>query len=368
MTGGGTGGHIYPAVAVAEALVRLLPRSRVLYVGTARGMESVLVPKEGLDFEAIRSSGIRGKSLSSALRGIWAASLGIGDACRIIRRFKPDVVFGTGGYVSGPVMLAARLMGIPCAIQEQNVIPGKTNLVLSRFANKTFTAWEESVEQFSGTADVKVTGNPIRASLLKATGKHEARAAFGLEDRFTLLVLGGSRGARFLVDLALEIALSGNLDIQMLLITGQDYYHNAVATLGAEQQAGIAGAKYGNIILQPYVYNMEKAYRACDLVLARAGGMTLAEITALGLPSVIVPSPNVVANHQEYNARVLETAGAAVVVKEGPDTSKQVEQGLRQILNNPGRHKKMAQAAMSIGRPDAAEQIARELIALARGV
>lgn len=366
LTGGGTGGHIYPAIAVAEALVQLLPRSKVLYVGTAQGMESVLVPKEGFDFEAIRSSGIRGKSLSSALKGVRAASLGIGDAYRIIKRFKPDVVFGTGGYVSGPVMLAARLMGIPCAIQEQNAVPGKTNLVLARLAHKTFTAWEESATLFPRKANVQVTGNPIRAGLFKPTGRDEARAAFGLRDAFTLLVLGGSRGARFLVDLALDIARSDTIDLQMLLITGRDYYDNAVISLGAQQQTGIAGAKSGNITIQPYVYNMEKAYGACDLVLARAGGMTLAEITALGLLSIIVPSPNVVGNHQEYNARILENAGAAVVVREGPDTREQVEQSIRQIMNDPAQHRKMAQAATEIGRPDAAERIARELIALAR--
>jgi UDP-N-acetylglucosamine--N-acetylmuramyl-(pentapeptide) pyrophosphoryl-undecaprenol N-acetylglucosamine transferase len=331
-------------------------------------MERELVPKEGLNFETIRSSGIRGKSLSSALRGIWAASLGVGDACRIIRSFKPDVVFGTGGYVSGPVMLAARIMAIPRAIQEQNVIPGKTNLVLSRFAHKVFVAWQESVEHFPRQAKVKVTGNPVRLNLLKPTGKDEARAALGLGGGPALLVLGGSRGARFLVDLALSLALEARFSGQMLLITGRDYYENAVAALGAVEQPGIGGAKSGNIILQPYVYNMEKAYRACDLVLARAGGMTLAEITALGLPSVIVPSPNVVANHQEYNARVLEAAGAAVVVREGPDTFKQVEESVRQILHDPERRAKMAGAAMGLGRPHAAEQIARELIALARGV
>ncbi len=368
LTGGGTGGHIYPAIAVAEALVKLLPRTKVLYVGTAQGMESSLVPREGLEFKAVRSSGIRGKSLASALRGMWAAALGVGDACRIIKQFKPDVVFGTGGYVSGPVLLAARLLGVPCAIQEQNAVPGKTNLVLSRFADKTFTAWEESAEFFPRKADVKVTGNPIRARVLQATGTTaEARAAFGLrDDKFTLLVLGGSRGARFLVDLAVDMALSADLDIQMLLITGKEYYDNAVAALGATEHTGIAGAKYGNIIIQPYVYNMEQAYRACDLVLARAGGMTLAEITALGLPSIIVSSPNVVGNHQEYNARVLETAGAAIVVREGPDTRNQVEHGIRTILGDPALHKRMAQAASEIGRPDAAFEIARELIALAR--
>ncbi len=365
VTGGGTGGHIYPAIAVAHALVELLPRTKVLYVGTPRGMESTFAPKHGLDFKPVRSLGIRGKSPLSMLKAIWTAGFGILDAFRIIRSFKPDVVLGTGGYVSGPVVLTAFLMGVPCAIQEQNAIPGKTNLLLSKVSSKTFVAWEDSKKFFPRKANVTVSGNPIRASLLTKE-KANPKKAFGLEDKFTLLVLGGSRGAKFLVDIATTIALSKNLDVQMILITGEDYYEDAVAVLGAKQQAGIDGAKYGNITIRPYIHNIEQAYRASDMVLARAGGMTLAEITALGLPSIIVPSPNVVGNHQEYNARALELAGAASVIREGPDTLRNVEQCLKDIINHPERHRKMSAAAKKIGRPNAAKDVAQGLIVLAR--
>ncbi len=365
VTGGGTGGHIYPAMAVAEAVIRLLPNAKVLYVGTSTGMESNLVPKEGFDFESIRSLGIMGKSPIAALKGIWAASLGLNDARKIIKRFRPDVVLGTGGYVSGPMVLASYLMGIPCAIQEQNAIPGKTNLILSRITKITFTAWEQTIGLFPKNANVKVTGNPIRANILNSS-IGDAKSQYGLSNQFTLLVLGGSRGARFLVDIAIDIAKAGNVNTQMILITGQEYFGRAVARLNAKVEVGIDGAKCGNIILRPYIYEMETAYRACEMVLARAGGMTLAEITALGLPSIIVPSPNVVGNHQEYNARELEAVGAALIVPEGENTFESVEQGLINILLNPERYKKMAQASRNIGRPNAAKQIALELISLAK--
>lgn len=365
VTGGGTGGHIYPAVAVAKEVREILPRASVLYVGTGTGMESSLVPKEGLDFEAIRSSGIVGKSPLMAVKGIYNAALGMGDARRILKSFRPDVVLGTGGYVSGPVVLAARLMGIPCAIQEQNAVPGKTNLALSKRVDKIFAAWEYSLKYFPRKARVKVTGNPVKASLFTAS-KVAGRTFFGLDNKPTLLVLGGSRGAQTLVEATIEIAGSGISDVQVLLITGRAYYEKAVAAVGAEPENGIEGAKTGNIIIRPYVYKMEMAYKACDLVLGRAGGMTLAEITALGLPSIIVPSPNVVGNHQEYNARALEEAGAAVVIREGPSVVQGIRDALFRLIGHSEELGRMSEASKKIGRPDAARDIARELIALAR--
>ena len=237
--------------------------------------------------------------------------------------------------------------------------------MLSRMVDRVFTAWEYSFEFFPKRAVMRVTGNPVRSKLFEST-RSEAKSYFGLGEKFTLLVLGGSRGARTLVETAVKMGLYGNLDIQMLLITGHEYYNEAVRILGAEKQTGIAGAKTGNIILRPYVYNMEMAYQACDVVLGRAGGMTLAEITALGLPSIIVPSPNVVGNHQEYNARALEEAGAAVVIREGPGVPESIHDSLNQIVSDSELYKNMANASRQIGRPNAARHIARELITLAR--
>ncbi|HHW17694.1 MAG TPA: undecaprenyldiphospho-muramoylpentapeptide beta-N-acetylglucosaminyltransferase [Firmicutes bacterium] len=366
VSGGGTGGHIYPAVAVAKKVKELLPKASILYVGTAAGMESNIVPRENLDFASIRSSGMRGKSLIVAAKGGLNALLGLKDAAGILRQFRPDVVLGTGGYVSGPVVLAAYIMGIPCAIQEQNAVPGKTNLVLSRLCKKTFAAWEYSVKYFPKRSKVIVTGNPVKGELFRIT-KEEARSFFGLSGKFTVLILGGSRGAKTLVEAGLRLCHLAGGDRDIIFITGKDYYGKVADILRAREEPGIDGSRAGNIIIRPYVYNMEMAYSASDLVVARAGGMTLAEITSLGLPSVIVPSPNVVGNHQEYNARALEEAGAACVVREDGDAPERIADAVLRLWDDEELLSKMRAASKSIGKPSAAEDIARELIKLSRG-
>jgi len=368
VTGGGTGGHIYPALAVAKKMKEVLPKAVVLYVGTRNGMESSIVPKENVEFCSIRSSGIMGKRFSVALKGIFNASIGLLDAIKILKSFQPDVVLGTGGYVSGPVVLSAWLLRIPCAIQEQNAVPGKTNLLLSRFAKKTFVAWEYSVKFFPLKAQVIVSGNPVKEDLFHVTRK-EGMNFFCLADtgKFTLLVLGGSRGAKTIVDAGIEIAKELPQNSQMLFITGREYYKKVVETLKARAESGIEGARTGNIIIRPYVYRMEMAYQACDLVLARAGGMTLSEITALGLPSIIVPSPNVVANHQEYNARALEEAEAAVVIREDELTVRRIVETFKALRENEKRLQQMRDRVRLIGRPSASEEIVKGLIELSRG-
>jgi len=366
VSGGGTGGHIYPAVAVAKAMKEMLPRSSALFVGTSSGMEKSIAAKENIEFASIRSSGIMGKSLLLAAKGALNASLGLKDAFFILRRYRPDVVLGTGGYVSGPLVLAAKLMGIPSAIQEQNAIPGKTNLTLSRFVDRTFLAWEYSERFFPKRARVKVTGNPVKRELFQVS-REEARKSFGVAEGFVLLILGGSRGARTLVDAGLLLAKDIPINFRMIFITGSEYYQKVADELKAPVEQGIEGRRTGNIIIRPYVYNMEMAYNACDLVLARAGGMTLSEITALGLPAVIIPSPNVVGNHQEYNARALEEAGAAVVVREDGDTAKDAVEAVLSLSRDSRRLEEMRRSSKRSGRPNASFEIAKELLSLARG-
>ncbi|MGB4433234.1 MAG: undecaprenyldiphospho-muramoylpentapeptide beta-N-acetylglucosaminyltransferase [Bacillota bacterium] len=365
VTGGGTGGHIYPAIAVAKSIQKIMPSASILYIGTESGMESSLVPKEGLDFMTVRSSGIVGKSPIVALKGIWNAGLGVNDARHIFKEIEPDVVLGTGGYVSGPVVLAASLMGIPCAIQEQNAVPGKTNLYLSKRVDMTFAAWENSLEYFPKNSKVKVTGNPVRETLFSVS-KDEGRAFFGLDERFTLLVLGGSRGAESIVQAAISIAREMDEGLQMILVSGSRYYEEAVSELGAVPEDGQEGARTDNVVVRPFVYNMEMAYNACDLVLARAGGMTLAEITALGLPSIIVPSPHVVGNHQELNARALEAEGAALVIREGPNLISEIRDSFFKLVQDEEAVDGMRQASRKIGKPNAAIHIADDLIEMAK--
>lgn len=368
VAGGGTGGHIYPAVAVAKAMKKLLPSSNVLFLGCANGMEARIVPAEGLDFETIRSSGIVGKSLARAAKGAVDAAKGTADALRVVRRFAPDVVFGTGGYVSGPAVLAGRLCGVPCAVQEQNAIPGKTNQVLSKFSERVFLGWEYSRRFFPNQRKFLVTGNPIKEEIVGASPE-EGRKFFELEDNglSTVLLLGGSRGARTLVELGIRLARETKNRFNLVFITGQEYYARVLRELGLDDVNSINGARTGNIIIRPYVYRMDLAYSVSDLVICRAGGMTLAEVTACGLPALVIPSPNVAANHQEYNARALEEAGAAVVIRESGATVDEAADALGELIQDRARLAAMAEASGKLGNPHAATDIARELLRIARG-
>lgn len=370
VTGGGTGGHVYPAVAIAKEMLATLPSAEILYIGTQQGMENSIAPREKLEFMAVRSSGVMGKSPFVAAKGLAAASAGVSDALRALRRFRPDVVVGTGGYASGPVMAAAWLLRVPRAIQEQNAVPGKTNVFLSTISNRTFAAWDYSVRFFANRSRVTVTGNPIRGDLL-ASDRQEGRAWFGLPaDGPAVLLLGGSRGARTLAEAGIKLAARLPSGVSMIFITGDQYWKEAAEALGAKPCPGIEGARAGNITLRPYVHDMAKAYGAADLVIGRAGGMTLSEITALGLPSVIVPSPNVAGNHQEYNARALEEAGAATVVREGGEAAgsapDRIVSAVLTLLEDDKRRSQMANSAKTIGKPSASKDICRQLVDLAR--
>ncbi len=366
VTGGGTGGHIYPAIEVAREMARMLPQSKVLYVGTKAGMESQIVPREGLPFETVRSSGVMGKSPLVAARGLLNASMGLKDAASLLRSFKPDVVLGTGGYASGPVMLAAYTLRIAGAIQEQNAVPGKTNLFLSRFCARTFAAWEYSRKFFPKPDRVTVTGNPVRRVLLEGRGD-EARAYYGIPAGSpVILVFGGSRGARTLGEAVTEMGKRGLGDAFVVLLAGTDYYKTVAMALEATPEPGIEGARAGNIIIRPYEHNMAMAYGAADLVVGRAGGITLSEVTALGLPSVVVPSPNVAGNHQEHNARALEEAGAAEVVREDGDSAGKIADVALSLFKDRSRLSSMREASLRLGKPLAAEAICRELVSMAR--
>ncbi len=364
VTGGGTGGHIYPALAVAKEMAALEPKSVLCYIGTERGMERGLAKKEGLDFCAVRSSGIMGKSPLVAARGVANASLGVSDAFGVLRKFRPDAVFGTGGYVSGPVLLASWMLRIPRAIQEQNAVPGKTNQVLSRLAHRIFCAFEYTRRFFPDDSKVLVTGNPVRKALFEPS-KEEGRGFFGIvTESPVILILGGSLGAKTLVEAGMQLAAEGSKGVAIILVTGAKYYSWAAEKLGVSLRGGIEGASFGNIIIRPYIHEMSMAYAAADVVVGRAGGMTLSEITALGIPSVVIPSPNVANNEQEYNARALEEAGAAVIVREGRETPFRVAEAALSLALCEEKRRGIGESAQKMGKPDAALNICKELVTL----
>jgi UDP-N-acetylglucosamine--N-acetylmuramyl-(pentapeptide) pyrophosphoryl-undecaprenol N-acetylglucosamine transferase len=365
ITGGGTGGHIYPALACAKSLEKLDPGCEVLYVGTRRGLEADLVPREGITFRAIEASGIMGKSPIDAARGAIRASKGLLEACRIVREFGPDACLGTGGYVSGPVIFAACLRRVPCAIQDQNAVPGFTNRILSRLVSEVYVPFEEARAHFPPGVRCVVTGNPVRPSILDVT-REEGAGRLGIDpSKRTLLVFGGSRGARRIVEVALEMIEKDLLqeDFQVILITGREYESMARERLG---RLGITPSGAGNLVIRPYMFDIENAMAASDVMIGRAGGMTVSELLARGLPSVLVPSPNVAGNHQMYNARSAARSGGAVVIKESDLEAKKLAERLNALLGDRQRLEAMSAKAREAGRRNAADHIARRLSSLAK--
>lgn len=365
ISGGGTGGHIYPALAIAKELERLVPGTKILFVGTKEGLEADIVPKEGYMFTTVAVAGLERRlswqnvlTLGRTINGLWQSRA-------IIHEFQPDIVIGTGGYVCGPVLLMASLLRIPTLVQEQNAIPGVTNKILGRFVDKIAVGYSEASRYFAAAKKVVVTGNPIRSNVMGIT-RDEGEQELGLASgKKTILVSGGSRGAQTInkAMIAVSKALAGRADIQVLHVTGKNDYNNIV---GLYSQIGIEPEKSGNIIVRPYLYNMPHALAAADLAIFRAGAIGLAELTARGVPAILVPYPYAAENHQEHNAQVLEKNGAAVIIRDAELTSELLLSVIESLLSDPQKRLAMAQASKRMGRPNAAMQIAEMAIMQAR--
>ncbi|MGB9867279.1 MAG: undecaprenyldiphospho-muramoylpentapeptide beta-N-acetylglucosaminyltransferase [Bacillota bacterium] len=363
--GGGTGGHVYPALAVCEALREIDGSAQILYLGTSSGFEAKLVPAAGVEFVCISSGGVAGKSLARALRGAAAAYVGLAQSLGIVGKFQPHVALGTGGYVSGPALLACWLRGVPVSVQEQNVYPGLTNKLLARISTRVFVAFPESVFYFPPRVvpKMRVTGNPIRKAILNAE-RGQGHRLFGTDSSLlTVVVFGGSRGAKPLVMAALQVASKlRHRQVQFIVVTGERLFDEATQFVEA---SGIAWSKGGNVILRPYVEQMDLAYSVADIVVSRAGALTVSELAATGIPSLLVPSPYVANRHQEHNAKVLAERGAAMVLTEGPDLARELGEKLDWLLSHPREREQMGQKARQVAKPRAARTIAEELFRLA---
>jgi len=364
ISGGGTGGHIYPALTIARAINDIEP-SDILFVGTEQGLEADIVPKEGFPFATVHAGGIERRLTLGNLRALLKTFAGLFESLAVIRRFRPDVVIGTGGYVCGPVLLTASLLGIPAIIQEQNVIPGVTNRILARFVGRIAVGYAEAAKNFGADKDkVVVTGNPVRPEVLTAAREDGLRDLGLSPGKLTILVAGGSRGARSINTAMADVhaRFAGRPEIQILHATGSGEYNNIVGLLSGK---GIDVAKTGNISIVPYLYNMPQALAAADLAVFRAGAIGLAELTARGIPAVLVPYPYAAENHQEFNARVLESRGAALVIRDADLSGPRLADAIEALLGDPARLAAMAKASKELGRPKAAATIARLAIDLA---
>lgn len=365
ISGGGTGGHIYPAITIARAIADIEP-TEFLYVGSKIGLENTLIPNEGIPFVTIDVRGLERKISFRNLVTLGKTAGSLIKAEHIIHKFKPDVVIGTGGFVCGPVLLAASLSGIPTLVQEQNVIPGVTNTILSRFVKCVALGYEEAAERFKRKDILVYTGNPVRKDILTGTKDH-GRALLGLDpDKFTLLVAGGSRGARSINNAMIEVHryFRDSKDIQILHVTGDHEYDRVVGQLEGIDGKGRYGE--GSHII-PYLHHMPEALAAADLAVYRAGAVGLAELTVRGLPAILIPYPYAAEDHQRYNAQALVMCGAAKMILDKMLTGRELLEEIVHLKNDPEALKCMAQASKSKGRPQAAHDIAELALSIAKG-
>ena len=364
ISGGGTGGHIYPAITIARAIADIEP-TEFLYVGSKIGLENTLIPKEGLPFVTLD---VRGLERKISFRNLVTLGKTAGSLCKaesIIRHFKPDVVIGTGGFVCGPVLLAASLSGIPTLIQEQNVIPGVTNTILSKFVNRVALGYQEAANRFKKKNILVYTGNPVRKDILTVT-KECGREYLGLgAHKFTLLVAGGSRCACSINAVMIEVRKCFKDDdtIQILHVTGDHEYDRVVKQLDGIDGKGRYG-KGSRII--PYLHHMPSALAAADLAVYRAGAVGLAELTVRGVPSILIPYPYAAEDHQRYNAQALVMCGAAKMILDKMLTGRDLLEEILHLKEDPGALDAMAKASKALGKPQAAQDIARLALSIAR--
>ena len=346
VAGGGTGGHVFPGIALAEEVVTRHPRNDVVFVGTARGLEAQVVPAAGFPIELVEVRGLKGKGPLGALQNLLLLPRAFLQSVAILRRWRPDMVVGVGGYASGPLVLVACLMGIPTAVQEQNAVAGLTNRILGRFVKAAFTAFPEAARNFP-RSKVHQLGNPIRRQLLENFMRPSAA-----HERARLLVFGGSQGAHALNMRVVE-ALPHLADLKERLAI----VHQTGGRDREQVERGYRAVGFEPVVLD-FITDMSRAYAEADLVLCRAGATTLAELTVCKKPSILVPFPAAADDHQVINAASLVAAGAAVMIEERDLTGELLAAEIRAILSNPERRRKMSVAAGRLGAPAAAREIA----------
>ena len=347
IAGGGTGGHLFPGVAIAEEARARDAETKIVFVGTQRGIEARVLPDLGWDLELIEVSGIKTVGMVGALRGMVRVPRAMWQSRRVLRSFKPDVVVGVGGYASGPVVLTARLMGIPTGILEQNSIPGLANKILGKFARAVFLAFEHT-RQFFAAKKIRMTGNPIRVDILAQLTAGEAGDADPTEAPARLFVFGGSQGAQAINELMPEALALVQTPVTVVHQTGE---RDLEATRARYAAAGI------DVDCRAFIKDMAAEYRRADLIVARSGATTVAELGVVGVPAILIPYPHAAYNHQEINAKELVEAGAAAMFRQSELTAERLAAELDALLGDRAALALMGSAMNGLGRPNAAAEI-----------
>lgn len=351
VSGGGTGGHIYPALALIERLKQVEPDTEVLYVGTTRGLENKIVPAAGLKLVTLHTQGFKRSLSLENFKTMYLFLKSVHDAKKLIRDFKPDVVLGTGGYVSGAVLYAAAKMHIPTVIHEQNSVVGITNKFLSHFVDEIAIAFEAARSQFP-EEKVTMTGNPRAQQVAANANSTYSWTQDNLsDDKPTMMIFGGSQGAPKINQSVVEaIPQFNQRDYQVIFATGQKRYDKVKQALADVKIAD-------NVKVVPYIPDMPAKMPKVDLLVSRAGATTIAEITALGVPAILIPSPYVTANHQFKNAQALVKNGAAAMITEDQLDGRSLLLQADRLMQSKELREKMAAASKKMGRPDAADRL-----------
>lgn len=359
IAGGGTGGHLYPGIALADEAIRR-GGSEVLFVGTSRGIETRAVPAAGYALETLEVTGLKRMGLVGTVRGLFRVPLAILRSFSILRRFRPDVVVGVGGYASGPMVLAAALAGYVTAIQEQNSVPGITNRILGRLVRRVFIAFGEAA-RFFPARKIERLGNPVRKAIVAAL---EGVAASSASDgRLGILVVGGSQGARAVSELVMAAApmlVNKGVDFSLVHQTGTTDFERIQAKY---RELGLDG----RVEVRAFIDNMAAAYAAADLIIGRAGALTLAELAIVGKPAILVPLPTAADDHQSKNAAHLGEVGAAIVLNQRTSSAEDLAAAITTLAEDRGKQLAMGTAMHELARPRAAEEIVDRLQGLIPG-
>ena len=359
ISGGGTGGHIFPAVSIANAIKELYPEAEILFVGALGRMEMQRVPAAGYKIIGLPICGFDRKNLLNNIKVLFKIWKSQRMAKNIIKEFKPMAAVGVGGYASGPLLNQAAKMGIPCLIQEQNSYAGVTNKLLAKKAERICVAYD-GMEKFFPAEKIIKTGNPVRQSLLSSTiEKDEAVKSFGLDpEKKTILLVGGSLGARTINDSVMQhLDLVENSDVQFVLQTGKYYHAQITDTLKSRQPK--------NLVVTDFISDMAAAYKAADLVISRAGASSISEFCLIGKPVILVPSPNVAEDHQTKNAMALVEKQAAIYVKDADAPATLLKQAI-ELVNDDKKLQNLSANILTLALPDSATIIAKEVIKIMR--
>lgn len=354
ITGGGTGGHVYPAIAIADRIVQRSNDAEILFIGTEKGIENDIVPKNGYPIKFITISGLNRRSLIKNVKVAREYLKAKKQTKKILSEFKPDLVIGTGGYVCGPVVKVASKLGIPCYIHEQNATPGITNRALEKSVKTVFLGFEEAGKVFKNKEKHVVSGNPVRDIFFKMK-KPVARENLKIgQDEFLIFIFGGSQGAAKINKAAIEMVekYNGKEGVRLVFVTGKRYFE-PVETEMKEKGIEIED----NVSVVPYIDDMHLYIPAADVVVSRSGALTVSEITVSSTPSILIPSPNVAGNHQMFNAKAVADKGGAIILEESQLSGEKLAQLIEDLRNDRPRLEEMSKKARACAPLDASDII-----------